>query len=315
MSTDWTRPFPGLGRDLARIGLGTVQFRVAERDAVFALLDAWSELGGDLVDLAARYGHGEAETVFGSWMVSRGVRDRVVLLTKGAHPDEAGQSRMTPDQIAQDLGASLDRLGTDVVDIYMLHRDDPAVPVGEIVDALHEHVVAGRARSVGVSNWTTARIEAALADAHARGRTAITSSSVYVGLAPWRVPPWTACVDGLDQVSAAWYARPEAPPNIAWSAQSGGVFADDFDPAHAAPEIVAAWDTEETDARRLRARALGRELGATAAQIALAYVLTGPGHPYALAGARDADGIRAAWAALDVAISPDQRSWLERGEA
>jgi len=122
-------------------------------------------------------------------------------------------------------------------------------------------------------------------------------------------------VDGLDQISAAWYARPEAPPNIAWSAQSGGVFADDFDPAHAAPEIVAAWDTEETDARRLRARALGRELGATAAQIALAYVLTGPGHPFALAGARDADGIRAAWAALDIALSPDQRSWLERGEA
>lgn len=315
MSTDRTRPFPGLGRDLARIGLGTVRFRIAERDAAFALLDAWSELGGDLVDSAARYGHGEAETVLGSWMVSRGVRDRVVLLTKGAHPDESGQSRMTPDQIAQDLGASLDRLGTDVVDIYMLHRDDPAVPVGEIVDALHEHVVAGRARSVGVSNWTIARIEAALADAHARGRTAITSSSVYVGLAPWRVPPWPACVDGLDQVSAAWYARPEAPPNIAWSAQSGGVFADDFDPAHAAPEIVAAWDNQETHARRLRARALGRELGATAAQIALAYVLTGPGHPYALSGARDADGLRAAWAALDVAISPDQRSWLERGEA
>lgn len=310
-----TRAFPALGRDLARIGLGTVRFRVAGRDVAFAVLDAWAELGGDLVDLAARYGEGEAETVLGSWMATRGMRDRVVILTKGAHPDAAWRSRMTPEMIDADLRASLDRLGTDVIDIYMLHRDDPAVPVGEIVDALHEQVVAGRARSVGVSNWTIPRMEAALADAHARNRTPISSSSVYVGLAPWRVPPWPDCVDGLDSASAAWYARPGAVPNIAWSAQSGGVFTDDFDPATTGPEVAAAWDTQEMHARRLRARALGRELGVTAAQIALAYVLSWPGRPFALIGARDATGLHAAWAALDFALSPDQSSWLERGEA
>ncbi|MEO5885325.1 MAG: aldo/keto reductase [Candidatus Limnocylindrales bacterium] len=310
-----TQPFAPLARDLARIGLGTSAFRIARQDAAFGVLDAWAELGGDLVDLAARYGAGEAETVLGTWMAARNARDGVVILTKGAHPDAAWRSRMTPKAIASDLRASLDRLGTDVVDIYMLHRDDPAVPVGEIVDALHEQVVAGRARSVGVSNWTIPRIDAALAYSADRGRTPITSSSVYVGLAPWREPPWPDCVDGRDPISQAWYGGSGGLPNFAWSAQSGGVFADDFDAARVAPEIAAAWDTPETEALRLRARAVARELRATAAQVAIAYVLGAAGAPFALTGARDPDALRAAWGAVDLSLSEEQRQWLERGEA
>lgn len=306
--------FAPLGRDVARIGLGTVRFTVAQRDEAFAVLDAWAGLGGDLVDTAARYGHGEAETVLGSWMASRGMRDRVVLVAKGGHPDADWRSRLSPAAIETDLRGSLERLRTDAVDIFMLHRDDPTVPVGELVDVLHEQVRAGLARSIGVSNWTTRRIDAALADASARGRTPITSSSVYAGLAPWRVPPWPGCVDALDVASRSWYARPGALPNIAWSAQSGGVFAADFVSLRAAPEVVAGWDTAETHARRLRASALGRELGATAAQIALAYTLAGPGTTIALAGSRDPAALRSAWAALDLTLRPDEYSWLERGE-
>jgi 1-deoxyxylulose-5-phosphate synthase len=306
--------FTPLGRDVSRIGLGTVGFRTARRDAAFAVLDAWAELGGDLVDTAAKYGAGESEVVLGGWLASRGVRDRVVVLTKGAHPDEARGSRMTPEAIRSDLAGSLDRLGTDQVDVFMVHRDDPAVPVGEIVDSLHEQVVAGRARTIGVSNWTIPRLEAAIADALARDRTPITSSSVYVGLARWRsAPPWPGCVDGLDEASRAWYATDGALPNIAWSALSGGVFADDFDPGQAAPEIVAAWDHPETHARRERAGILGHTLGVTAAQVALAYVLTTPGRHLALTGARDPAAVRAAWAAMDIEITGDQRRWLETG--
>lgn len=299
---------------MARIGLGTVNFSGARRDAAYAVLDAWRDHGGDVIDSAARYGMGEAESVLGAWLVDRGVRDQVVLLTKGGHPDPAWRSRLTPEAVASDLSRSLERLGTDAVDIFMLHRDDPTIPVGELVDVLHEQVVSGRARTVGVSNWTVARLGAALADAAARGRTPITSSSVYVGLAAWREPPWPGCVDALDVVSRAWYAGPAGLPNFAWSAQSGGVFAADFDPARVAPEVVAGWDTPDTDARRLRARALGRELDVSAAQVALAYVLAGPGPTVALTGARDAEAVRAAWAALDLALSPEQCRWLEHGE-
>lgn len=306
-------PFAPLGRDLARVGLGTVNFSLQRRDAAFAVLDAWLELGGDLVDTAARYGLGEAESVLGAWLAARRTRDQVVLLTKGGHPDPSWRSRLTPDAIVADLSGSLGRLGVDTVDIFMLHRDDPAVPVGELVDVLHEQVASGRARSVGVSNWTIGRLEAALADAAVRGRTPITSSSVYAGLAAWREPPWPGCVDALDEASRSWYARPGALPNFAWSAQSGGVFAPDFDPARAAPEVVTGWDTPGTHARRLRARALARELHATPPQIALAYVLAGPGQTVALAGVRDTAALRDAWAALDLALTPDQCRWLEGG--
>lgn len=306
-------PFPPLG-GLARIGLGTVNFSTARRDAAFAILDAWLDLGGDVIDSAARYGFGESESVLGSWLAARGTRGQVVLLTKGGHPDPAWRSRLDPEAVSADLSGSLERLGTASVDIFMLHRDDPAIPVGELVDVLHEQVVAGRARTVGVSNWTITRLEAAIADASARGRTPITSSSVYVGLAPWREPPWPGCVDGLDEPSRSWYARPGALPNVAWSAQSGGVFAGDFDPARAAPEVVSGWDTPDTHARRLRARALGRELDATAAQVALAYVLASPGRTVALVGARDIAALRSAWDTLDLALTPEQCRWLERGD-
>lgn len=314
MSEGPSLTFAPLGRDVARLGLGTANFTRARRDAAFAVLDTWLERGGDVIDSAARYGMGESESVLGAWLTGRGVRDQVVLSTKGGHPDPAWRSRLTPEAVAADLAGSLERLGTDAVDIFMLHRDDPAVPVGELVDVLHEQVVSGRARTVGVSNWTIARLEAALADAAARGRTPITSSSVYVGLAAWREPPWPGCVAALDVASRAWYAGPTALPNFAWSAQSGGVFAADFDPARAAPEVVAGWDTPDKHARRLRARALGRELHVTAAQVALAYVLAGGGQTVALVGARDAEALQAAWATLDLALSPDQCRWLERGD-
>lgn len=314
MTADRSIPFAPLGRSLARIGLGTANFDVSRRDAAFAVLDAWLELGGDVIDSAARYGLGAAESVLGAWLAARGTRGLVVLLTKGGHPDPAWRSRLSPEAVTADLSGSLERLGTDALDIFMLHRDDPDIPVGELVDVLHEQVIAGRARSVGVSNWTVGRLEAAIADARARGRTPITSSSVYAGLASWREPPWPGCVDALDDLSRAWYGRPEAPPNFAWSAQSGGAFAADFDPARAAPEVVAGWDTPDTAARRLRARALGRELEVTAAQVALAYVLAGPGSTVALVGARDVAALRAAWETLDLTLSPEQCRWLERGD-
>jgi len=310
--TRWLAP---LGRDVSRIGLGSVPFRFDRRDAAFAVLDAWAELGGDLVDTAAIYGGGESEQVLGEWLASRGARDRVVILTKGAHPDADWRSRMSPEAIAADIEASLDRLGTDHVDIYMLHRDDPDVPVGEIVDALHEHVAAGRARSVGGSNWSPARLEAAATYAADAGRTPLTSSSVYFGLAEPAQPYTPGCLDAWDEPVRRWYAaNVERWPLFAWSAQSGGFFADDFDPARAAREAVDAWDTAPNRARRDRAQALAARRGLTTPQVALAWVLSQPFRPIALAAMRDPVRLRAAWDVLSVELDEAERRWLETGD-
>ena len=108
-----------------------------------------------MIDTAHVYEGGDAERLLGQWFRDRpGVRERVVLVTKGAHPD-GDRVRVTPADIASDLSDSIERLGGPV-DLYLLHRDDPAVDVGELVDALDAHRRAGDIGAFGVSNWTLA---------------------------------------------------------------------------------------------------------------------------------------------------------------
>jgi len=304
--------FASLGRELQRIGLGTVNFRLDRRGAAFAVLDRWADLGGDLLDTAAVYGHGESESVVGRWMAARGARERTVILTKGGHPDAAWRSRVSPAAIQADLTASLERLGTDHIELYLLHRDDTTVPVDELVDALDAEVRAGRASTVGVSNWTVERLEAARTYAARAGRTSPAWSSAHVGLAVPVQTAWPGAIDAMDPASRAFYAGGGV-ALIAWSAQSNGFFADDFGPAGTAPEIVAAYDSATNRARRDRARELGRARGLTAGQVALASVLAQPHVSIALAGARDPGGVEALWRTLDVELDGPDRRWLEDG--
>ncbi len=306
------RSIPGLAEPVARIALGTVNVDEARRDASFAVLDAFVELGGTLVDTAMRYGNGASERVIGAWLRARPEAARpVAILTKGAHPADDWTSRMTPAVIAADMAGSLQRLGVDRVALYLVHRDDEAVPVGEIVDALDEHVRAGRARAIGVSNWTPARLDAAIAWSATHGRAPIATSSSFLGLAGPDAFPWPGCVSARDLATLAWHAASEV-PLLAWSSQCGGFFADGFDPARA-PEASSTYDTPANRARRDRAVAFGAERGHSAAQVALAWVLAEPSAPIAVAGARTPAGLAAAFDALHLALAPAERAWLDTG--
>jgi len=107
--------------------------------------------------------------MLGEWVRRRGIREEMVIIDKGAHT-RAGQKRLTPADITADLHEGLSRLGTDYIDLYLLHRDDPAMGVGPIVEVLNEYLSAGRIRAFGGSNWTAGRIAEAndYAAAHAR---------------------------------------------------------------------------------------------------------------------------------------------------
>jgi aryl-alcohol dehydrogenase-like predicted oxidoreductase len=143
--------FGSLEQPLSRLALGTIGFSPATRDRDFAVLDAWVEAGGTAIDTAHVYEDGDAERLIGLWLSERpGVRERLVIETKGAHPD-GDRKRVTPADIASDLSESIERLGGPV-DLYLLHRDDPAVAVGELIDALDAHRRAGEIRAYGVSN-------------------------------------------------------------------------------------------------------------------------------------------------------------------
>lgn len=169
---------PGTERRIQPLGLGTANYgtTVPAEDA-FAQMDAFAAAGGTLIDTARVYGDwapgpaGMSEKTIGRWLRDRGMRQQMILVTKGAHPplNDMTASRVTPAAIEQDLTESLSHLETGWIDIYLLHRDDPQVPVGEILDCLEEKRREGRIRCYGCSNWTAARMREAQAYAARRG--------------------------------------------------------------------------------------------------------------------------------------------------
>ncbi|QKW28254.1 aldo/keto reductase [Streptomyces seoulensis] len=146
---------------------GNVFGWTADRDRSFAVLDAYAAAGGNFVDTADSYSAwiegnhgGESETIIGEWIKERGNRSDVVIATKvSQHPDFKGLSAANIKAAAD---ASLKRLGTDRIDLYYTHFDQPEVPVEEIIGALDELVRAGKVRQIGASNISAERLKASL---------------------------------------------------------------------------------------------------------------------------------------------------------
>jgi aryl-alcohol dehydrogenase-like predicted oxidoreductase len=144
----------------------------ADREASFAILDAFLDAGFNAIDTADVYNRyapglqgGESETIIGEWMKDRGVRDRVVLITKGGLPMGEGLEGLGRDYLPRACEASLRRLQTDHIDVYMAHRADPSVPIEETLEAFQRLVETGKVRHAGCSNYTPAELGAALAAA------------------------------------------------------------------------------------------------------------------------------------------------------
>ena len=146
---------------------GNVFGWTADRDTSFAVLDAFYEAGGRMIDTADVYsawvpGHkgGESEAVLGEWLESRGVRTEMRIHTKTGMLGAA--ELYAPERIAQSLDRSLERLRTDYLDLYYAHRDYAELPIDEIASAFGSTVAGGKVRAIGASNFDAARLGAAL---------------------------------------------------------------------------------------------------------------------------------------------------------
>jgi predicted dehydrogenase/aryl-alcohol dehydrogenase-like predicted oxidoreductase len=270
------------------------------------LFDEFYRRGGNCFDTA--YIYGTADKILGQWIRNRGVRDKVVVLAKGAHTPFCN-----PEAVTSQLMETLDRMRTDYVDIYMLHRDNPDIPVGEIVDVLNEHKAAGRMRAFGGSNWTIERIEAGNDYAKSKGLTGFAAVSNNLSLARMIRPPWAGCLSSSDSESRAWFERTQM-PLMAWSSLARGFFVHGNPDDRSDAGLVECWYSEDNFLRLERARELAKERGVEPVNIAMAYVLCQPFPTLALFGPANLRELRTSLEAVAVALTPQELRWLNLEE-
>ena len=302
----------GTEKPVSRLIKGTDYFFHHNYEKVVENVDAFLASGGNTFDSAHNYCGGQSEEVIGRYMEERGNRDQLVILTKGAHHDSNGP-RVNRAAIAHDLATSLERLKTDYIDLYGLHRDDPATPVGVIVEALNEHIESGAVHAIGVSNWTWQRIQEANDYAAANGLIGFTFSSPNLSLAKANEPFWAGCVSA-DEETCSWHER-EQLPLLSWSSQARGFFTGRFTPeVRDNADLVRVFYNDDNWARFERAKQLAAETGASAIQIALAYVLNQPFPTCALIGAQSPEELRSCDEGSLIRLTREQLKWLEFGE-
>lgn len=310
---------PGIDKPVSRLVQGTVMINSQQEEWGFALLDEIFALGCTTFDTAHVYGNGDNERTFGRWVNTRGIREQIVVIGKGAHHN-ADRKRVTPFDITADIHDSLARFKFDFIDFYLLHRDDPTQPVGPIIEVLNEHQKAGRIHAFGASNWTHDRVQQANAYARAHDLAPFVASSPNYSLAEQVQEPWPDCVTISGKQGAAareWYQQ-EQMPLFTWSSLAGGFFSGRFQrdnldtfETYLDKLCVTSYCYEENFQRLDRVRSLAQEMGLTIPQVAMAYVMSQPLNIFALVGCQTGAEFKANIEACAIKLPPETLDWLD----
>lgn len=295
---------PGVATPVSPLIIGCDNRNTIAEGAI--VWDAWMEAGGNAFDTAFVYGGGLHEKVLGDWIAARGVAKDVVVIGKGAHTPYC-----LPDAIGAQLDMSLERLGLSSVPIYIMHRDNPAVPVGEFVDALNALHSAGKIGIFGGSNWSPARLAEANAYAAANGLQPMRLLNNNLSLAVMEKPVWAGCITSNDASTLA-FLRDTQTIHLSWSSQARGYFLPETLrnrlPADTAPETC--FGSPANAERRRRAETLATERGLSAHNIATAWVLAQPFPSLALIGPRSPGEIASTLPGLTANLTPAEVAWL-----
>jgi aryl-alcohol dehydrogenase-like predicted oxidoreductase len=308
--------FDGIDKKVSKFFLGTLGMLLADKEKHFATLDAAYDLGITAIDTARAY---NAEDTIGEWIESRGIRENIVLLSKGCHPSDY-RERVTPYDIDSDLAETLAELRTDYLDIYLLHRDNPALPVGPIVEKLNEHQAAGRIKVFGGSNWTHQRLEEANEYAYAHNLSPMSVSSPNFSLAEQVQNPFApGCVTiagDKNKEAQDWYTKNQMPV-LAYSSLARGLFSGrvnreifEKDPDSIDIFCRTGYCCEENFVRIDRCQEIADEKGCTIPQVAMAYVLDCPMNAYPVIGAANRAELESSIGALNVKLTPQEVLYL-----
>ncbi|MGV9884661.1 aldo/keto reductase [Streptomyces sp. NPDC003006] len=289
--------------------LGTSAFGQNER--AFPVYDAYWENGGRAFDTAWLYGHaygpGCCERAFGAWAKSRGVEKEVWVLAKGAHTPEC-----LPDRVEAQLAESLDRMERGGAALYMLHRDNPEVPVGEFVTVLSDLVERGLIGAYGMSNWSLERLQEAVSYAREHGLSAPAGLSNQFSLIDMVHPIYPGTVSAHDARWRSWLAG-SGLTLYPWASQGRGAHAL-ADPAELRTHPLAeSWYSETNTERLRRARTLAERKGISSTGIALAWTLSQPFPVVALIGPRQPEEVRDSMTAAGHRLDEAECEWLEHG--
>jgi predicted dehydrogenase/aryl-alcohol dehydrogenase-like predicted oxidoreductase len=293
----------GVGKPVARLIMGVDNQNVMPHASV--VFDDYFERGGNAFDTAHVYGEIRSR-LLGRWIQVRGIREQVVVIAKGAHTPHCN-----PNALTAQLKQQLDWLGTDYADLYLMHRDNPDIPVGEFVDVLNQHLREGRIKAFGGSNWSLERVKKANAYAKRKGLRGFTAVSNNLALAEMVKPVWDGCLHVHDAASRAWFKKTQI-ALLSWSSQARGFFVPDR--AHPDKQgdrsLVESWYSEDNFKRQARAIEVAKRYGVEPIAVALAWVLCQPFPTFALIGPRTVRETGSSLPALDVRLTPKEMKYL-----
>ncbi|KAE8764698.1 aldo/keto reductase [Georgenia thermotolerans] len=308
------------GLTVSDVGLGTMTWgRDTDEHEAAEQLEVFLDAGGTLVDTAATYGDGAAEEVIGALLASAVDREDVVLVSKaGVRTRRTGDGSGVVDasrgSLLDTLDASLARLGTDHLDLWLVQSPDPATPIEETVGALEHAVRTGRCRYVGLSNfpaWTTAQAATLLSPAGPLGPGAPGLAAVEV--------EYSLLQRGIErELTPA--ARALGAGVLAWSPLGRGVLTGKYRHSIPASSRAASPHLRGFVEPYLNERAHGvveavttaaSGLSRTPLEVALAWVRDAPGVCSAIAGARTAGQLRGVLAASDLTLPAPIRAVLD----
>ncbi len=287
-----------------RIVLGTATIGTDSREQAYRLLDAFVDLGGTTLDSAAVYSDwqpgetGRSENTIGDWLALRGNRDRIRIVTKGAHPPigQASQSRLNPAAVRHDVEQSLRRLRTDRLDQWLFHKDDGVSPVADLVGALQDLQREGKILAFGSSNWTVARNAEALAIA---GETFTANQVLGNVFAPIMGTPGDPTTEVVD---AAMFrqARDKAMTLYLFTSTAGGY----FDRRARGMPVARSFDNAACAAAAVKLEAIAAEEGIAPTVMSLAFLMSLGAFVRPVIGTNTIEHLRTQWRAHEVTLSP-----------
>lgn len=317
-------PIPNTELTPSALCLGTGGMGASiDRAEAYRMLDAFLDHGGNFLDTAKVYSDwipGEtsrSEKLLGAWMKARSNRSRVLIATKGAHPELSSMliQRVSPAEIRSDLDSSLASLQVDTIYLYWLHRDDPARPVEEIVETLHAAAQTGKIRAYGCSNWSLERIRAArqYADAHGMaGFTAVQNWWTLAKLNPDGIQKLDPTLEIMDE--ALWQYHCETHlAAIPYTSQANGLFQKLDNGRPISENLNSLYMNPTTEARYRRLKELRTQTGLSTTQIVIAYLTSQPFPTIPVVGPNSMTQLADCLTAEDTVLTAEQLEFLDHG--